>query len=92
MHRRNLGDLRRPAPTPGTGPTRRTRSGPASGDEDQLALDYVDRLSRELSNEMDWAIMSPALDPIRCEPRFVAVVKRLKTFDPYAAKVCEGKR
>ena len=60
--------------------------------EDQLALDYVDRLSRELSNEMDWAIMSPALDPIRCEPRFVAVVKRLKTFDPYAAKVCTGKR
>ena len=60
--------------------------------EDQLAMDYVDRLSRELSNEMDWAIMSPALDPIRCEPRFVAVVKRLKTFDPYAAKVCTGKR
>ena len=60
--------------------------------EGQLALDYVDRLSRELGNEMDWAIMSPALDPIRCEPRFVAVVKRLKTFDPYAAKVCTGKR
>ncbi|OGT56193.1 MAG: hypothetical protein A3E01_04845 [Gammaproteobacteria bacterium RIFCSPHIGHO2_12_FULL_63_22] len=60
--------------------------------EDQLALDYVDRLSRELSNEMDWAIMSPALNPIRCEPRFVALVERLKTFDPYAEKVCAGKR
>ena len=59
--------------------------------EGQLALDYVDRLSRELGNEMDWALMSPALNPIRCEPRFVAVVKRLKTFDPHATKVCAGK-
>ena len=59
--------------------------------EGKLALDYVDRLSRELGNEMDWAIMSPALDPIRCEPRFIAVVKRLNTTDPYAAKVCSGK-
>ncbi len=59
--------------------------------EGKLALDYVDRLSRELGNEMDWAIMSPALDPIRCEPRFIAVVERLKTTDPHAAKVCAGK-
>ena len=59
--------------------------------EGQLALDYVDRLSRELGNEMDWAMMSPALNPIRCEPRFAAVVKRLKTFDPHATKVCAGK-
>ncbi len=59
--------------------------------EGQLALDYVDRLSRGLGNEMDWAIMSPALDPIRCEPRFLAVVERLKTTDPHTAKVCAGK-
>ena len=28
---------------------------------------------------------------IRCDPRFVAVVKKLKTTDPYYAKVCAGK-
>ncbi len=59
--------------------------------EGQLGLDYVDRLSRELGNEMDWAIMSPALDPIRCEPRFRAVVERIKTSDPHEKKVCAGK-
>ncbi len=60
--------------------------------EGQLTLDYVDRLSREVGNEMDWAIMSPALDPIRCEPRFRAIVERLKTSDPYEKTVCAGKR
>jgi hypothetical protein len=33
-------------------------------------------------------MMLPALDPIRCTPRFKALVERLKTRDPRAAKVC----
>lgn len=59
--------------------------------QNDLALDYVERMSRELGSTMDWAIMLPTLDPIRCEPRFKAVVERMKTHDPYAAKVCAGR-
>lgn len=60
-------------------------------DERELALGYLERLAATLGGSADWAIMLPALDPIRCEPRFVAVVKQLKTHDPYYAKVCAGK-
>ena len=35
--------------------------------------------------------LDPVWDPIRCDPRFVAVVAKLKTTDPYSAKVCAGK-
>ena len=31
------------------------------------------------------------MDSIRCDPRFVAIIQRLKTTDPYAAKVCADK-
>ena len=59
--------------------------------ENALALDYVERLAGQPDGATDWTIMLPALDPIRCEPRFIAVVERLKTKDPHAAKVCAGK-
>ena len=59
--------------------------------EPQLALDYLVRLAGEVGGTADWAVMLPAMDPIRCDPRFVTVVERLKTKDPYAAKVC-GKK
>jgi adenylate cyclase len=56
----------------------------------QLALDYMERMAGHLGNNMDLAIMLPVMDPIRCEPRFVALVKTLKTTDPYFARVCAG--
>ena len=56
--------------------------------ERELALDYLERLAGVPNGYADWTIMLPVLDPIRCEPRFVAVVERLKTTDPHAAKVC----
>jgi len=59
--------------------------------EGDLALDYMERISAELGNEIDWALMMPAMHPIRCEPRFVTIVERMHTTDPYAAKVCAGK-
>ncbi|HEV2606857.1 MAG TPA: hypothetical protein VGT79_02635, partial [Xanthomonadaceae bacterium] len=59
--------------------------------EHELALDYLERIAGEVGGLADWSVMLPAMDPIRCEPRFVAVVKKLKTTDPYAAKVCAGK-
>lgn len=59
--------------------------------ENELAIDYMDRISRGLGNDIDWAIMIPVLDPIRCEPRFRAIVARIRSVDPHAAKVCAGK-
>jgi TolB-like protein/tetratricopeptide (TPR) repeat protein len=56
--------------------------------ERELALDYLERLAGIPNGFADWTIMLPVMDPIRCEPRFVAVVERLKTTDPHAAKVC----
>ena len=59
--------------------------------ERDLALSYMERIERDLGTDVYWAVMLPAMDPIRCEPRFTALVKKLKTTDPYAAKVCAGK-
>ncbi|WP_158637124.1 tetratricopeptide repeat protein [Arenimonas daejeonensis] len=58
--------------------------------EHALALDYVERISGELGNTMDWGVMLPGMDPIRCDPRFQAVVAKLGAKDPHAATVCAG--
>ncbi|MEO6155953.1 MAG: hypothetical protein ABIP16_09535 [Thermomonas sp.] len=60
-------------------------------EEHALALDYIERNAGNLGSTMDWAVMLPQMDPIRCEPRFVAVVAKLKTTDPRHATVCGGK-
>jgi len=60
--------------------------------ERELALSYLERLAGELGSHADWAVMLPVMDPIRCDSRFVAIIQRLKTTDPYAAKVCAGKQ
>ena len=59
--------------------------------EPELALSYLERNTGATGGVADWAIMLPVMDPIRCEPRFIAVVKKMKTTDPYYAKVCGGK-
>ncbi|TJY59392.1 hypothetical protein E4T66_13430 [Sinimarinibacterium sp. CAU 1509] len=56
--------------------------------EPELALSYTERLASVPGNVMDWAVMLPMMDPIRCEPRFRAVIEKLKTHDPYVATVC----
>jgi len=58
--------------------------------EPELALSHLERNTGTIGGFADWAVMLPALDPIRCEPRFIAVVKKMKTSDPYYAKVCAG--
>jgi tetratricopeptide (TPR) repeat protein len=60
--------------------------------ERELALSYLERLAGELGSHADWTVMLPVMDPIRCDPRFVAIIQRLKTTDPYAAKVCPEKQ
>jgi TolB-like protein len=59
--------------------------------EHDLALDFLERLAGFAGGTADWAIVLPALDPIRCEPRFIAIVQRLKMHDPHAEKVCAGR-
>jgi hypothetical protein len=59
--------------------------------ERELTLSHLERLAGEMGSHADWAVMLPVMDPIRCDPRFVAIIQRLKTTDPYAAKVCAGK-
>jgi hypothetical protein len=49
--------------------------------ERELAFDSLERIVAEGGGYADWAIMLPAMDPIRCEPRFVAVVKKMRTTD-----------
>lgn len=59
--------------------------------EHELTLSYLEVLAGELGGIPEWAMILPVMDPIRCDPRFVAIIQRLKTTDPYAAKVCTGK-
>jgi TolB-like protein/Tfp pilus assembly protein PilF len=59
--------------------------------EHELTLSYLEVLAGELGGIPEWAMILPVMDPIRCDPRFVAIIQRLKTTDPYAAKVCAGK-
>jgi adenylate cyclase len=57
----------------------------------ELALDYLERSVDEPESTAaspEWPMMLPALDPIRCTPRFRALVERLNTRDPRAATVC----
>jgi TolB-like protein/Flp pilus assembly protein TadD len=60
-------------------------------DHGELALDFLERLGSESGDDLDWAIVLPALDPIRCDPRFVALVERRKIRDPHWQRVCAQK-
>ncbi len=60
-------------------------------DRGELALDHLDRLGSTSTDDVTWAIVLPALDPIRCDPRFVALVERLETRDPHWQRVCAQK-
>jgi adenylate cyclase len=60
--------------------------------EHELALDYMERNVDNLGSSMNWAVMLPSMDPIRCEPRFVAIIAKLRTTDPYLARACSGKQ
>jgi hypothetical protein len=57
-------------------------------DEHGLALDYMERNADNLGTTMNWAVMLPIMDPIRCQPRFVAIIGKLNTSDPRFDKVC----
>ncbi len=54
------------------------------------ALDYVDRASHSTPIDLAWGVLMPSLDPIRCEPRFIAAVARIHIVDRRAARLCAG--
>ncbi len=56
-----------------------------------LTQDYRKRLASQDGGLAEWAIAVPIMDPIRCDPRFVALVESLKMKDLHAEKVC-GKK
>jgi TolB-like protein/Tfp pilus assembly protein PilF len=58
--------------------------------EPGLALDFADRASHSptATADLSWALLMPSLDPIRCDPRFGAVVERVKVVDERAARLC----
>ena len=58
--------------------------------EPGLALDYLERHATQ-ETTAEWPLMIPALDPIRCEPRFTALITKLKTVDLHAARVCRAR-
>jgi len=56
-----------------------------------LALDYLEKTVAhpESGNAPpEWPMFMPLLDPIRCTPRFEALVRQRNTTDPRAASVC----
>jgi TolB-like protein/Flp pilus assembly protein TadD len=59
--------------------------------EPGFALEYVDRASRGNPIDLAWGVLMPSLDPIRCEPRFVAAVERMHLVDARAARLCTSK-
>jgi TolB-like protein/Flp pilus assembly protein TadD len=56
----------------------------------ELALDYLERVSREPYHLIDMAMAHKALDPVRCEPRFQAMAKKLAIDDVRAKSLCRN--
>jgi TolB-like protein/tetratricopeptide (TPR) repeat protein len=55
-----------------------------------IALEYLERVSSEPYHLVDWAMAHTAVDPIRCEPRFQAVAKKLAIDDVRATSLCRS--
>jgi len=53
-----------------------------------LALAYLERVAGEEGGVPEWALVMPALDPIRCDPRTVALFAKLMSKDVRHAQVC----
>ncbi|HEX3895803.1 MAG TPA: tetratricopeptide repeat protein [Rudaea sp.] len=42
----------------------------------------------DLSGQSEWALLQVSLGSLHCDPQFVALVKEVKTIDPYYDKLC----
>lgn len=59
--------------------------------EPKLALKNLQaRAYTDVAGQSEWAVMMPAIGQLRCDPEFVALVKKIKTIDPHYAQVCRA--
>ena len=56
--------------------------------EPQVALDYIERHADTPYGVLDWGLVRASVDPVRCDPRFRAAVKKQAIDDLRAAKLC----
>ncbi len=56
--------------------------------EPGLAYEYMERAAEVGYGFPDWSLVMPGVDPLRCEPRFRALVERLGMVDPRFEEVC----
>jgi TolB-like protein/Tfp pilus assembly protein PilF len=62
-------------------------------DEKELALRYIDAQADYVGNGgLAWSLLMPALDPIRCDARFLAAIVKVKARDLRAGTVCAAHR
>ena len=47
--------------------------------ENDTALDYLERVYADRSESVVWLKVDPSFDPLRKDPRFIALVKRVGT-------------
>jgi TolB-like protein/Tfp pilus assembly protein PilF len=55
-------------------------------DEKELALRYID--VQPAGTNTAWSLLMPSLDPIRCDPRFLAAIVKVKATDLRAGTLC----
>ena len=56
--------------------------------EEDLIFDFIEGVANGDSGATDWGLLLPALDPVRCAPRFVTAARTIRLKDPHAARVC----
>jgi adenylate cyclase len=56
--------------------------------EPELAIDYIVRGAEDKFGSPTWGMALPAVDPIRCDPRFREAARKLGFDDPRVAQVC----
>ena len=55
---------------------------------EDLIIDFIEGVANGDTGATDWGLLLPALDPIRCDPRFVAAARKMNVKDPHAARFC----
>jgi hypothetical protein len=57
--------------------------------EPAMAYEFIAALSEgDRAGQSEWAVMLLRSGPLHCDPRFVELVRRMKTIDPHHATSC----
>jgi len=60
--------------------------------ENELVFEFLSRQPPGAVSGLSWAMLLPAMDPVRCDPRFTGLLAKSGLKDLRAAKICQGKR